>query len=68
MDKKIIGLAEENKVTELTECLENVTNQEVKLSSSFNLYCFIPFILLKFCSFDAAAFAIIFLGHLPEFL
>lgn len=31
MDKKIIGFAEENKVTELTECLTTLTNEEVKL-------------------------------------
>lgn len=30
MDKKIISFAEENKVEELTECLETVSNEEVR--------------------------------------
>jgi len=29
MDKKIIGLAEENKIAELTECLTKVSDDEV---------------------------------------
>jgi len=36
MDKKIIGFSEENKVTELSECLNEVSNEEVMSNNQGN--------------------------------